>query len=373
MPSWMLCLRFSRMTDENLNAVSSERRILLTGDISRAFSDADAPAGLLRKAKQWGLGCEIQPNMLDAIDIAAREDFAVIGVVMTGSSAKLIPALKAIRAANSQARIILLVQMQEEPAAMQLVGATSDGAALSDDYLICPIAADRFYQSIGAVPAREEKEAQASIVVDKPTEAKIRQLEELATEDDLTGLKNRRYMWEFARQIIERAKKKNERVTLLIFDIDNFKHYNDVYGHTVGDEILRQAAVLMRRCCRGHDVVGRIGGDEFAAIFWDDPQRKSHKKEEAERRSVAADHPKEAIFIAKRFIKELGKTELHLLGPKGKGVLTISGGLASFPRDGATIAELFTQADTALLEAKRSGKNRIYLVGEQQSDIADVE
>lgn len=352
------------MTDENLNAVSSERRILLTGDVSRAFSDADD----VRLS-----GCEIQPNMLDAIDIAAREDFAVIGVVMAGSSVKLIPALRALRKANSDARIILLVQMQEEPAAMQIVGATSNGTSLADDYLICPIRADRFYEFVGGAPAREEKGVSVSTVVDKLTDAKIRQLEKLATEDDLTGLKSRRYMWEFARQIIERARKKNERVTLLIFDIDNFKHYNDVYGHSVGDEILKQAAVLMRRCCRGHDVVGRIGGDEFAAIFWDDPQRKALKKEEAERRSALAEHPKEAIFIAKRFIKELGKTELHLLGPKGKGVLTISGGLASFPRDGSTMAELFTQADTALLEAKRSGKNRIYLVGEQQSDIADVE
>jgi GGDEF domain-containing protein len=161
-------------------------------------------------------------------------------------------------------------------------------------------------------------------------------------------------------------------VTLLIFDIDNFKHYNDVYGHTAGDEVLKQAAVLMRRCCRGHDVVGRIGGDEFAVVFWDDPQR-GPLKEEAERRSAMADHPGEAIFIAKRFRKGLGKAELHLLGPEGKGVLTISGGLASFPYDGSTTDELFEQADKALLEAKRSGKNKIYLVGSPQGDIAEVE
>ncbi|GAF84860.1 unnamed protein product, partial [marine sediment metagenome] len=203
-------------------------------------------------------------------------------------------------------------------------------------------------------------------------EAKIKQLEKLATEDDLTGLKNRRYIWEFSRQIIEHTRVENGRVTLLLFDIDNLKHYNDVYGHLAGDEILKQAAILMRRCCRGHDVVGRIGGDEFAVVFWDDPQRKPGGSE-TERRSAMADHPKEAIFIAKRFRKELEKAELHLLGPAGRGTLTISGGLASFPRDGSTIEELFGQADKALLEAKRSGKNRIYLVGKPNSDIADVE
>ena len=128
----------------------------------------------------------------------------------------------------------------------------------------------------------------------------------------------------------------------------------------------------MRRCCRQRDVVGRIGGDEFAVVFWDMPQRKSGSAEN-ERRSALADHPKEAIFIAKRFRTELEKAELHLLGPEGKGVLTISGGLASFPRDGSTIQQLFGQADKALLEAKHSGKNRIYLVGRPQSDIADIE
>jgi len=74
-------------------------------------------------------------------------------------------------------------------------------------------------------------------------------------------------------------------------------------------------------------------------------------------------------------VRELEQTELSAsgdLGPAGKGVLTISGGLASFPRDGTTIQELFEQADKALLEAKRSGKNRIYLVGRPQTNPADT-
>ena len=200
-------------------------------------------------------------------------------------------------------------------------------------------------------------------------QAKIKHLEKLATEDDLTGLKSRRYIYEFTKQIIEYAKSKNSSVTLLVFDIDNFKHYNDIYGHSAGDEILKQAAVLMRRSCRNHDVVGRIGGDEFVVIFWDNRQSQGT---EAERRSAKSEHPKEAIFIAKRFRREFNKAELHMLGPEGQGVLTISGGLASFPLDGSTAQELFERADEALLEAKRSGKNRIYLVGEPQNDIADI-
>lgn len=202
-------------------------------------------------------------------------------------------------------------------------------------------------------------------------EQRIRHLEWLATTDDLTGLKNRRYIWEFARQILEHARRTQGRVTLLVFDIDNFKHYNDVYGHLTGDEILRQAALLMRRCCRSHDVVGRIGGDEFAVVFWDDPNRTAAEVER-ERRSATADHPSEAILVAKRFQKEFGNADVRLLGPEGQGVLTISGGLAGFPRDGSTVQELIERADLALREAKGSGKNRIYLVGNPQGDIADI-
>jgi PleD family two-component response regulator len=160
-------------------------------------------------------------------------------------------------------------------------------------------------------------------------------------------------------------------VTLLLFDIDNLKSYNDAYGHLAGDEILKQVGVLMRRCCRQHDVVGRIGGDEFAVVFWDGPKARSSASE-TERRSRMAAHPKEAISIAKRFLDELKKAEFHLLGPDGKGVLTISGGVASFPEDGSAIQGLIQQADRALLEAKRSGKNKIYLVGKQVTHACKI-
>ena len=341
------------------------RKILLVGDVGKAFLDAGDVT-----AKD----CEVCNNMLDAIDAAAKNDFAGIGVVMSGTSAKLSSALKALR--NScDAKIILLAQMYEEPIAIRLLSSAYNGTSVADDYLICPVQPDTFYESIlrGRGGSRT-----APTTVDETIETKIKYLERLATEDDLTGLKNRRYIWEFSRQIIEHAREKNGRVTLLFFDIDDFKHYNDRYGHYAGDEVLKQAAVLMRRCCRSHDVVGRIGGDEFAVVFWDEPQAKpaDTPAKDAERRSARADHPKEVISLTKRFVMELEKSKLPVLGGLGTdgiGVLTISGGLASFPRDGSTIQELFLQADKALLEAKRSGKNRIYLVGKPQSNIADID
>jgi len=344
---------------------SNKPKILVIGDISKGFVEAEAGGRL---------PCEVHRNMLEAIDTAGRNNFAAIAVVMSGVSERLASALKALRKTSSDAKIILLAQMYEEPLAMKLVGTGFNGSKAADDYLICPVRYSQLYEYITPSSGFQAGEPGAGASADYAAEEqRIKQLEELATTDELTGLKNRRYIWEFARQIIEHARQTKGRVTLLVFDIDDFKHYNDVYSHSAGDEILKQAAALMQRSCRGHDIVGRIGGDEFAVIFWDDPKRKTGPSED-ERRSAQADHPKEAIFIAKRFRRELNKAKLPLLGEEGKGVLTISGGLASFPRDGLTIQQLFSQADKALLDAKRSGKNRIYLVGKSQSsDISDIE
>ena len=209
-------------------------------------------------------------------------------------------------------------------------------------------------------------------------------LKVLATVDELTGAYNRRYLEYFLRRMIEQSKLEHTDVTLLLFDIDDFKHYNDTYGHSAGDNILRQATKLMRRCCRVHDVVARMGGDEFAVLFWDTHGREKvfeHKDEEAAttpeltllRHSVDSEevkvdlsgksHAELAVFMSNRFRRMMHKSEFPGLGPEALGRLTISGGLAHFPLDSSSVGELLAKADEALLTAKRNGKNRLYLVG----------
>lgn len=333
-----------------------------SGGILLIGNPASAVVGNISADKQTIHVCG---NIHDGIETARKADFAAIAVVMKGTANNLRDGLALLRE-NTNAKILLLSRMHEEPEAIKLVG--SNGTSLADDYLICPVQAEQLYDVVcrGRLMAVAGREA---TVTDTTLLAKISRLEKLATEDDLTGLKNRRYLWEFAKQIIARTKKDNGRVTVLVFDIDDFKHYNDVYGHAAGDEVLKQASLLMKRCCRKHDVVARLGGDEFAVVFWDDPQC-PQPADSGERRSYTMDHPGEVIFIAKRFRMEVEKADLSFLGPDGKGVLTISGGLASLNRDGSTTEELFSKADQALLEAKRSGKNRIYLVGSINSPQA---
>lgn len=333
---------------------NNNTKVLVIGPVKEMVPESDA-------LDQTGY--DIYGNTLDGVYAASTETYDAIVLVKTETGARFESVIQALRSHND-APLYVLAHMTDEP---ELRARIDQPNALNiEDYLIGPISRDHFERMLWT--ESESKHVEQSHHDQKQ---RIAELEKLATEDDLTGLKNRRYIWEFARQIIEYAHKQAGRVTLMVYDIDDFKHYNDCYGHPIGDTILKEAAVLMRSCCRAHDVVGRIGGDEFAVIFWDDPQDKQNTVQE--RRLERMEHPREPIFIAKRFQQALEHADINLLGPDGKGVLTISGGLASFPQDGDTVEQLFDRADQALLEAKRSGKNRVYLVGSEQNNIAHWE
>jgi diguanylate cyclase (GGDEF)-like protein len=184
--------------------------------------------------------------------------------------------------------------------------------------------------------------------------SKHRRSRELAMTDEVTGLPNRRYLQRFLTALIERARREQFRVTMLVFDIDDFKTYNDTFGHDVGDEVLRVTANLFRRHTREHDVVARYGGDEFAVVFWDAEQP----------RVAGSQHPSDALAVLRRCTEALQAQEFPMLGPNARGVLTVSGGLATFPWHADNAEDLIRRADDALLVAKRAGKDRIFLIGE---------
>lgn len=177
------------------------------------------------------------------------------------------------------------------------------------------------------------------------------QLREAAFTDALTGANNRRFFDLFAARALAAAREKRHYVTILLFDIDNFKQYNDLYGHEAGDDILIEVTRLMRAALRPTDRVCRLGGDEFAVIFHD-PQGP---------RQEGSQHPADVREIAMRFQKQVSEYKFPKLVDKTQGTLTISGGLATFPWDGQTPTELLAHADKLLLDSKKAGKNVITL------------
>ncbi|MDQ7783130.1 MAG: diguanylate cyclase [Desulfomonilaceae bacterium] len=167
---------------------------------------------------------------------------------------------------------------------------------------------------------------------------------ELSYLDALTGVHNRRYLDEALKTNILHAQLHGTSFVLLMVDIDDFKIYNDLNGHVMGDEALAQVGRLLKSVCRGYDVVTRYGGEEFAIIF---PHvNKSN-----------------ALELAYRILKEIRKTQFSGAHAQPTGSLTVSIGVAAYPEHAATAAELVHCADAALYAAKKAGKNTIEVYG----------
>jgi len=178
-----------------------------------------------------------------------------------------------------------------------------------------------------------------------------RELRRLAYRDELTGAWNRRFYNIFMKQLLERAHQARRAVTVLVFDIDDFKQYNDRFGHEAGDEILRETVRLLKSVIRAGDRVCRMGGDEFVVIFSDLNQP----------RKAGSNPPDTVEQIAGRFQTQICQMKFPKLGIDAPGTLSISGGLATYPWDGGDAAALLRRADELALESKRSGKNAITL------------
>lgn len=178
-----------------------------------------------------------------------------------------------------------------------------------------------------------------------------RQLRVAAFTDPMTGAWNRRYFDRYLEAAIEQVRTARLPLTVMVFDIDNFKAYNDQFGHAAGDEILIETVRLLRSVIRPSDRVCRIGGDEFAVVFYEPTGPRT-----------AASRPPESVYkLAKRFQRQICEHRFPKLGAEAEGTLTISGGLATYPWDGTDGPALLARADELALQSKRQGKNVITL------------
>ena len=174
-------------------------------------------------------------------------------------------------------------------------------------------------------------------LLDEAEEAMQRQLFESSTRDPLTGAYNKKYITERLVAETAHALRHRSNLELVMFDVDKFKQVNDVYGHLVGDSVLRTVAERVHTLVRSEDVFGRFGGEEFVVIS---------------RAPDAAKHAERIRVAIEKLAIETDRGPLHV---------TVSLGVARFDELSAevTAGALLDKADLRLLEAKRTGRNRV--------------
>ncbi|MFO3676512.1 GGDEF domain-containing protein [Pseudomonas protegens] len=164
------------------------------------------------------------------------------------------------------------------------------------------------------------------------------ELQRLATTDVLTQSSNRRHFFECANREFEQARLQGSSLAFLLLDIDDFKVINDTYGHPEGDIVLQRIAESGRAALRRGDLFGRIGGEEFAAVF----------------PGCTADMARQ---VAERLQREIQRQNFSHQGQTF--TITVSQGLTGLLAEDVSLDNLFARADSAMYEAKRQGKNRI--------------
>ena len=170
---------------------------------------------------------------------------------------------------------------------------------------------------------------------------------ELATKDSMTHLYVRRFFDQRLSEQIEKSNQFNTVFSLLIMDIDHFKHVNDTFGHGIGDQVIKLVAATIQRNIRTElDIPGRYGGEEFTILM---PEADSER----------------AVMVAERIRQAIESTDVsHLVTGRN---ITVSVGVATFPQHGTKPKELMEAADIALYRSKGGGRNRVSVC-----DIEDI-
>jgi diguanylate cyclase (GGDEF)-like protein len=171
---------------------------------------------------------------------------------------------------------------------------------------------------------------------------KTEELKRLTITDSLTGLLNRRYLYERLKDELARSVRYGHPMSLLMLDLDGFKYCNDTFGHTFGDKMLISVAEMLLNTVRSMDVVARVGGDEFMIILPETPEQQAVDIAERVRSTIA----EQASF----------PNDPSRVGPRS---LTASIGIVCYPKGGESLELLLENVDKALYRGKNKGKNTI--------------
>jgi diguanylate cyclase (GGDEF)-like protein/PAS domain S-box-containing protein len=193
-------------------------------------------------------------------------------------------------------------------------------------------------------PSNEHKQQLAVAVADQIGMAlanlRLREtLRNMAIRDPLTGLFNRRYMEESLERELRRADRRKTTVGVIMFDIDHFKDFNDIYGHDGGDALLRELGSFVKTRTRGEDIACRYGGEEFVYVLPESSLVDTQNR-------------------AEQLRQEMKQIKVYHLG-KALNNISISLGVCAFPEHGLTAETILKTADTALYRAKNEGRDRV--------------
>jgi len=243
---------------------------------------------------------------------------------------------------------VIVLSTKEEPATKR-----EAFAAGANDYLVkLPdnielIARIRYHSKSYLNQVQRDQAYQALRHSQRQLQEKNLELWHLSNQDGLTGLSNRRYFDEYFDVQWKLAIRDKTPVSLLMIDIDDFKPYNDTYGHLAGDEVLKSLAMLMQQLfLRPTDLTARFGGEEFAVI-------------------LPATHFAPIQTMGENLLRGVAELAIPHRASTIAEYLTISiGGATMMPQSSESFFRLIDRADEALYDAKRSGKNRVVTYGQ---------
>ena len=201
-----------------------------------------------------------------------------------------------------------------------------------NDYLMRPIDKN---EMLARVRTQIKKKRYAERLRDN-----VQKSAQMAITDALTGLHNRRYMETHLEALVEQAIARFKPIAVLLLDIDFFKSINDSYGHDIGDDVLREFALRIRKAIRNIDLACRYGGEEFVIVM---PET-----------DMAV-----ATLVAERLRRRIASEPFAIQQGAGKLEVTISIGIAAVGAPGDNAAAILKRADTALYRAKHDGRNRV--------------
>ncbi|MGQ0672566.1 MAG: PleD family two-component system response regulator [Hyphomicrobium sp.] len=331
--------RLKMLTDEMLMRASTGRQMGMADDASleKALSgrsgrilvvdDHPRSAARLLEALSKTHDSFVERDPQAALIKLAEHNFDLLIVSLSLSNADGLRLCSQVRSLDRTRHlpIIILVEPGDEA---RLLRGMDMGV---NDYLIRPI---ERHELLARVKTQIKRKRHSDYLRNR-----LEETVELSITDALTGLHNRRYMEGHLKTLVKDALQSGRALSLLVADIDHFKHVNDTHGHDAGDLVLKEFSARFRRNTRGIDLACRLGGEEFVIIMPDTDIGRAYQVGERLRACIAA--------------------EPFLLNPDLKLRITASVGLATLEKVEDTPETLFKRADNALYAAKRRGRNRV--------------